>query len=489
MNGSRQPELRSAALRMAIAAHSRGDLAAAEPLYRQALDEDAACFEALHNLGHVLMHLDRPAEALVLFERALALRPDAPATHNMLAQALRRQERYDAAIEHHRRAIALRPGYAQAHHDLGRLLQGLGRIDEARASLEAALALAPGRGEYYRSLGELTRFGPDDPRLKAMEALVRDAARMPLADRIELHYALAKAWADLGRTEAAFGQYAEGARLLRVNAGYDEAGTLGQLTQMARTFTPELMRAKAGLGHPSAQPVFILGMPRSGSTLIEQILAGCPGVSAGGELSAFRDAAAASLSSPEAAVGLDAQGLAALGGRYLERAGAVERGAVRFTDKMPGNFLLLGLIHLALPNARIIHTVREPVDTCFSGFTTLFLDGHPYSNDLAELGRYWRAYDQLMAHWRTVLPPGVMLEVRYEEVVADLEGQARRMVEHCGLGWDPACLDVPAARRGVWTASAAQVRRPVHADSVGRWRPYRPWLGPLIEALGPNGQT
>ena len=484
-------EARSAALRAAIAAHSSGDLAAAERLYRQALAQGPASAEALHNLGHVLMHQERPGEALGLFERALVLRPEAPATHNMLAQALRFQQRYEEAIVHHRRAIALRPGYAQAHHDLGRLLQGLGRIEAARRSLETALALAPGRGEYYRSLGELVRFGPDDPRLAAMEALARDAARMPPADRIELHYALAKAWADLERYEAAFGQYAEGAGLLRRHAGYDEARTLDQLAQMARAFGAELMQAKAGQGHPSAQPIFIVGMPRSGSTLVEQILAGCPGVSAGGELTAFRDAAAASLARPEAAAGLDAGGWAALGGRYLELAGAATRdaatgGAARFTDKMPGNFLLLGLIRLALPNARIIHTVRDPIDTCVSCFTTLFLDGHPYSNDLAEVGRYWRAYEEVMAHWRTVLPPGVMLEVRYEAVVEDLEGQARRIVEHCGLAWDPACLAFQGARRGVWTASAAQVRRPVYADSVGRWRPYRPWLGPLLSALGPH---
>lgn len=487
MSGLPAPAPNSAsALRAAVAAHGRGDFRTAEQLYRQVLQTDAGAFEALHNLGHVLVQQERNAEAVGLFERALRARPDAVTTHNMLAQALRALGRHEQALDHYRRAIALKPDYALAHHDLGQLLQALGRMDEARAAVETALTFAPKRGAFYRSLGELVRFDAGDPRLAAMAALAREAEALPTIDRIELHFALGKALGDLGRAEESFAQFAQGAAVLRRHAAYDERTSLQMFERMAAAVGAEVVQAKAGLGHPSEQPIFILGMPRSGSTLVEQILAGHPAVSAGGELTAFRDVAAARLGAPEAVRGFDSTALRALGGAYLERTQPNRPGASRVTDKMPGNFHFLGLIRLALPNARIIHTVRDPVDTCVSCFTTLFLDGHQYTNDLGELGRYYRAYERLMGHWRRVLPPGAMLEVRYEEVVADLEGQARRILDYCGLDWDPACLDFPRAERAVWTASAGQVRRPLYAGSVGRAKAYEPWLGPLLAELQNN---
>jgi Tfp pilus assembly protein PilF len=470
-------------LRAALTAHSRGDLTQAERLYRLVLASDPQQFEALHNLGHVLVQQGRPAQAVGCFERALARNPNAAGTHNMLASALRGMDRYEEAIDHHQRALALRPGYAQAHHDLGRLLLGLGRIDEARRSLETAVDLAPQRGGYYRSLSEAVRFTEGDARLAAMEALSREPA-LPPVDRVELHFALGKAYTDLGRQEASFRQFFEGARLMRGYVDYDETATLAMFEQMRTVFTPELIRAKAGLGAVSDAPIFILGMPRSGSTLVEQILASHPDVAGGGELTAFRDVAAAAMGQPEAVRGMDGEALRGLGERYLERLNATHPGATRITDKMPANFLLAGLIHLALPNARIIHTVRDPIDTCLSSFTTLFTDGQQYTYDLGELGRHHHAYARLMAHWRELLPPGVMLEVRYEDVTADPEGQARRMLSHCGLAWDDACVDFHQAPRAVWTASAAQVRRPAYRTSVGRWRPPAETLWPLLEGLG-----
>ena len=473
----------SPVLRAALSAHSRGDLAEAARLYRQVITAEGERFEALHNLGHVLVQQGRPGEAVGWFERALARNADAPATHNMLASALRALDRHDAALAHHRRALDLRPAYPQAHHDLGRLLLGLGRLDEAKASLETAIALAPERGGYYRSLSEVVRFAPGDLHLAAMEALAQRPDAMSPIDRIELHFALGKAYADLGRHESSFGQFLEGCRLMRRHVDFDEAATLAMFEQMAAVFTAELVGAKAGLGCPSADPIFILGMPRSGSTLVEQILASHPDLTGAGELTAFRDVAAAAMRHPDEVGGMDGGALSALGERYLEtvRSGHPEAG--RFTDKMPANFLLVGLIHLALPRARIIHTVRDPVDTCLSCFTTLFADGQQYSYDLVELGRHYRGYARLMAHWREVLPPGVMLEVRYEDIVADLEGQTRRMLNYCGLAWDPACLEFHLSERPVWTASTAQVRRPAYRSSVGRWRPPPEILRPLIAAL------
>ena len=464
-------------------AHARGDLTEAARLYRLVLQAEGERFEALHNLGHVLVQQGLPSEAVGYFNRALAQRPSAAETHNMLGAALRQLGRPEEAVAHYEQALALRPAYPQARHDLGRTLHALGRTDAARRSLEAAVALAPRRGEYYRSLSEVMRFAAGDPHLAAMEQLAANPASMDASDRVELHFALGKAYADLGRDEASFEQFQAGCRAMRRHVSYDEAGTLTMFTRMAAVFTPQLMRAKARLGHPSDAPIFILGMPRSGSTLVEQILASHPDVAGGGELAAFRDTVAASLREPGDVAGMGAEALQALGARYLQAAALAQAGSPRFTDKMPANFLFLGLIRLALPNARIIHTVRDPVDTCLSCFTTLFADGQAYSYDLGELGRHYRAYQALMDHWRRVMPPGAILEVRYEDVVADLEGQTRRMLDFCGLDWNPACLDFPGAERAVWTASAAQVRQPLYRSSVGRWRPAPGILKPLMDGL------
>ena len=237
-------------------------------------------------------------------------------------------------------------------------------------------------------------------------------------------------------------------------------------------------------------------MPRSGTTLIEQILDSHPEVYGAGEINDLQAAAferggatAATLSAPESAWRMRPEDFLGLGEAYLARLQSRSGSATRIVNKTNENFRHAGLIALALPQARIIHVRREPLDTCVSCFSTLFLEDLPYTYDLAELGRYYRAYEALMAHWRRVLPPGMMLEVRYEDVVADLEGEGRRILAHCGLDWDPRCLDFHKNDRSVRTASATQVRQPINARSVGRWRAYEPFLGPLIEALGPAAQA
>jgi hypothetical protein len=232
-------------------------------------------------------------------------------------------------------------------------------------------------------------------------------------------------------------------------------------------------------------------MPRSGTTLVEQILASHPKVFGAGELPDIAKAVArlsgtdgAPQGFPEVVSSMTGEQLRQLGASYVSAIQALAPKAERITDKMPNNFRLAALIHLALPNARIIHTRRHPVDTCLSCFSLLFAGDHPYSYDLAELGRYYRAYEALMEHWRDILPEGVMLEVQYEDITADLDAQARQIVAHCGLEWDDACLAFYKTQRPVRTASAAQVRQPIYRTSVGRWRPYKDLLGPLIEALG-----
>ena len=397
---------------------------------------------------------------------------------------------HDEAVFHLRRATELNPASSAAWGNLAKVMMELGRVDEVVEALERVIAIVPDKALYYRSLSEAWRFTPGDRHLTALETIARDGEALPPESRVEIHFALAKALDDIGDVERSFDHLLLGNRLKRASISYDEAFLLDQFERVRAAFTPELMQRLAGLGHGSAEPVFILGMPRSGSTLVEQILASHPAVTAAGELDGFAQTVTAVLGPhfPAGMAGVAAADLRQMGAAYLETVhlGPLSDGtgkAVRFTDKMPVNFVFAGLIHLALPRARIIHTRRDPVETCLSCFSKFFVNFQPFTWDLAELGRYWRAYDAMMEHWRRVLPPHVLLEVDHQAVVDDLEGQARRMVAHCGLDWDPACLDFHRAPSPVRTASWAQVRRPIYRKAAERWRVYGDRLAPLLEAL------
>jgi Sulfotransferase family len=301
---------------------------------------------------------------------------------------------------------------------------------------------------------------------------------------MHLHFALGKACSDLGRHEQSFHHLLAANSLKRRQIDYDEAATLQLFDTTRSLVTAEVIRERTGLGDPSATPIFIVGMPRSGSTLTEQILVSHPDVHGAGEVADFATAI----------MGLDNRGplpadvggeeLRSMGARYLASLRArAPAGAPRITDKMLGNSRFVGLIHLALPNARIIHVRRHAVDNCLSCFSLLFRNGMGYCYDLGELGRYWRAHEALMQHWHAALPEGTMLQVCYEELVADLETQARRIIAHCGLPWTDVCLEFHRTQRPVQTASVVQVRQPIYTSSVGRWEPYKTMLRPLLDAL------
>jgi hypothetical protein len=245
-------------------------------------------------------------------------------------------------------------------------------------------------------------------------------------------------------------------------------------------FDRNLLEKLQGAGDPSSTPVFVLGMPRSGSTLIEQILASHPQIHGAGETEDLAECLPAGF--PECLSTADASAIREIGRAYLSR---LPQGRQRVVNKLPHNFLRIGLIRLALPNARIIHTERNPLDTCVSCYSKLFTAGQNFSYDLGELGRYYRLYSGLMDHWRSVLPADAMLHVAYEDVVEDLEGQARRLIEYCGLPWDDRCLDFYKTNRTVRTASAVQVRKPLFRSSVERWKKYEAGLGPLLSELLP----
>ncbi len=453
--------------------------------YQRALALAPGDAEAINDLGNALQSLGRHGEAIQRYEQALALRPGLAAAHGNLANSLHALDRHAEAIAQYRAAIAARPGNAVAVSNLGVALREMGRLAEARAAFETAVDLAPERAVFHLNLAEVKRFAAEDPQLARLEALGRAAASLALEEQIALHFALAKARADLGEPAAAFRHLRQGNALMRRRIAYDEAATLGRLERIGSLFTPALMRAGAGQGDPSELPVFIFGMPRSGTSLVEQIAASHPAVHGAGEIADFPAATRAILPGfPEDGAVLPSEALRKLGVRYAAALAARAPAARRVTDKLPGNFQLAGLIHLALPRARLIHVRRDPADTCWSCFATLFTGGPPFAYELGELGRYYRAYEMLMAHWRAVLPDGAMLEIRYEDVVADLEREARRIIAFCGLDWDPACLAFHASARPVRTASAVQVRQPIYDTSIGRWRRYGAELGPLFDALG-----
>jgi tetratricopeptide (TPR) repeat protein len=461
----------------------RDEEAIAEYERALALKPDDA--DALNDLGNALQSLGRHADAAERYTAALALRPEFAAAHSNLGNSLHALDRHDEAIAQYHAALAARPDNAVAANNLGTALRELGRLAEARRAFERALAIAPDQASFHLNLAEVKRFVAGDAQLPALEALARRLEALPRQQQIELHFAVAKARADLGDHAAAFRHLQQGNALKRTDIAYDEGAMLSLLARIATVFTPELMRSKGGLGAASEVPVFIIGMPRSGTSLVEQILASHPAVFGGGELIEFTALASETVADfPEGIPAMEGGALAALGRRYLASLAArAPAAARRVTDKLPANFLLAGLIRLALPRARIIHVRRDPIDTCWSCFQTLFTAGQPFAYDLGELGRYWRAYDALMTHWRAVLPAEAMLELRYEDLVTDLAGEARRLVAYCGLEWNAACLEFHRTQRTVRTASATQVRQPIYQSSIGRWRDYTAELRPLVDAL------
>lgn len=452
--------------------------------YRRALELKPDHAEALSNLGVALQDLGQLEAAIESYRKAIALKPGFAPFHNNLGTALQDQGRLDAALASYETALALAPDDAEAETNLGTALVALGRIDEARHRFERAVRLAPRNPRHFRLLGQTRTFAAGDRELADLRALAQDADSLSEPRQVELHFALAKALDDAGARDEAFGHYLAGNALKRKDMAYDDRAVLEHHRRLTGTFSREAIAAAAGAGEPSPLPVFIMGMPRSGSTLIEQILASHPDFGAAGEVNDFETELARLYPAGVPEKIPPAAELRELGRRYVARLKARAPEALRITDKMLANFQHAGLIHLALPKARLIHSRRDPLDTCLSCFCTLFdKDNLPFAYDLAELGRHYSAYQRLMAHWRAALPAGILLEVDYEELVADLEGQARRIVAHCGLPWNDSCLSFHKASRAVTTASAAQVRRPLYRSSVGRWRPDPELLRPLTDAL------
>jgi tetratricopeptide (TPR) repeat protein len=462
---------------------------------KRALKMKPGYADAYFNLGNTLRKTGRLGEALSAFGTAIELRPDYVEALQNQSDTLRDLNRQEEAIAALRRAIELSGRNAELHNNLGIVLRDVGEVDEARTMFERAVALDPGFSAAYYNLARSGKVR-SPALLAAMEAALPLSEKQPLNDRARLHFALAKAYEDGGRYDEAFAQLDIGNRMTRSLLDYDEKAEEREVEQIRETFSAALLLEKVGFGDPSILPIFIVGFPRSGTTLTEQILASHPAVHGGGETDALRDLiarpSAGSATSPfvfpASVTALDGDALRRLGAAYVRQFEGLDSGIARVTNKNLGNISLVGFIHLILPNARIVHVRRDPLDTCFSCFALKFGENAvKFSYELGELGRAYRRYLRMMAHWREVLPPGVMLEIEYESLVDDLEAEARRLVEHSGLDWDERCLAFHESARAVRTASVSQVRQPIYRSSIQRWRNYEKHLGPLLMALREAG--
>lgn len=457
-----------------------GRHAAALDFVERALAVTPDDLSSLVRRARILCRLGRAEEALEDCNRVLAVvENDAEARH---AQALALQEldRPAAAIEAFRVAEAASAMPAPIITDQAWLLAELGHRDDALAALGRALALEPNLAAawYYRA--SLSGYAPGDRDLAIMAELADDPDA-PHRSRLCLSFALGRAYLDCGDGARAFARLDEGNRLQRAMIDYDPEADARRFAEIAAIFSADTLWRRAGEGNPSDRPIFVFGMPRSGTTLIEQILAAHPLVRGTGEPTALRDIAEAP-GFPARVPDLAPDQLGALGGRYLQRIGADGDGE-RTIDKMPSNFMHAGLISLILPGARMIHCRRDALDTCLSCYSLLFANGQDYSYDLRELGLFYRLYTTLMVHWRRVLPPESFIEIDYETLVHDTEGEVRRMLDFCRLPWNASCLRFYEAQGRVTSASLMQVRSPVYTKSIGRARSFRRWLGTLEAAL------
>jgi tetratricopeptide (TPR) repeat protein len=502
--------------------HRAGRLEAAEAIYREVLARDPQNLEALRLLALIAIECEHYGQAEQLLKRAVEIAPDFlaawvdlgraqagrfdlnaalaslrraeslnPGSVNVqvqLASVLARSGRHLEAAETYRKATGLNPRSTAGYVGLGNTLKTIGRQAEAIEAYRRATAIKPQHSEAWWSLSNLKTFRFEDADIAEME---RQLESPGLADeaRVQFCFALGKANDDRGEYGRAFSFFERGNRARRARESYDPVQTEVVNERIRGVFDAAFLARHAGAGHADPAPIFVVGLPRTGSTLVEQILSSHSQVDATHELpdlgrliTTIGRERGGKAAYPEAVLDFDAARWAALGRAYIDETRKYRHGAPRFVDKMPNNFASVGLIALALPRARIVNTRRHPLDTCLSCYKQLFARGQPFTYDLVELGEYYLEYERMMAHWHAVLP-GRVLDVRYEAMVADQAGETRRLLEFCGLPWEETCLNFHETDRAIRTASSEQVRLPIYASSVGIWKNYERELAPLIEIL------
>ncbi len=505
---------------------AQGRLVKAEDICRQFLRRDPANVEGMRLLADIGLKLGVLDDAEFLLESALRFEPDNIRVRIDYIQVLRKRQRferalaeakalldsapenpqfqslyaiermqtgdYDGALEIFDRILERVPGDPGTLTSKGHAHKTCGRYDEAVNAYRAALASQPQHGEAYYSLANLKVYAFGDDEIREMHAQERNA-NLGYLDRIYLDFALGKAYEDKQDFETSFDYYSRGNRLKKAQSTYRAEQMSEDLRLQREVCTAELFERRTGAGHDAPDPIFVLGLPRAGSTLLEQILSSHSRVDGTLELPNIlslsqrlrRQARQGSARYPHILATLSDDELEQHGRDFIEDTRIHRQDAPFFIDKMPNNFRHIGLIHLILPNAKIIDARRDPMACCFSGFKQLFAEGQEFTYDLADIGHYYRDYIELMDHWDAVLP-GKVLRVQYEDVVADLEGQLNRILEHCGLEFESSCIDYHRTRRSVRTPSSEQVRQPIYQSGLEYWKNYDAWLTPLKEALGPD---
>ena len=484
-----------AAIRMMAELAARiGRLVDSENLLRRALELAPAFTAARANLATILYKQNKPAEAIAELE-AIEREGAANLGHSSLkAAALGRIGGHDEALALYREILDARPDEPKLWMSFGHILKTVGEQQESVAAYRRAIAIRPNLGEVWWSLANLKTIRFDDEDIAAMTAALDDH-QLAEDDRFHLHFALGKALEDRGAAEASFTHYATANRLRRAALAYDADDIFEHVDRSIALFTPDFFAARANRGCPAPDPIFILGLPRAGSTLIEQILASHPAIEGTSELPDIpaiarrlggRKSSNEPSLYPDCLAQLDAAALTELGAEYLDRA-RVQRTTDRplFVDKLPNNWAHVGLIRLILPNAKIIDARRDPMSCGFSNFKQHFARGQGFTYDLADIGTYYGDYVRLMRHI-DIVQPGQVHRVIHEDLVEDPDREVRRLLDHLGLPFDPACLAFHENKRAVRTASSEQVRRPISRDGLDQWRPFEPWLGPLKTALGAN---
>jgi tetratricopeptide (TPR) repeat protein len=452
-----------------------------ETLLRRALEIAPDFTAARANLAMVLGRLGRPAEALELLDQIFEAEPDGVGHLNLKAATLGRLGDFDEAISFSERVLDRAPGQPRVWLSYGHVLKTVGRTEEGIQAYRRSLELNRALGEAWWSLANLKTVEFADEDIAAMKAALADA-QLKTDDRFHLQFALGKALHDRRRFAEAFDHYAHGNALRREFHPF-RAGQIEQLVDATlEVMTAELLSAPGG--HQAADPIFIVGMPRAGSTLVEQILSSHSLVEGTSELADMPALARSRERYPEWVTEMGEEQREALGAEYLRRA-AVQRRTHRpfFIDKLPNNWMFVPFIHMVLPNAKIIDARRHPLGCCFSNFRQHFARGQDFTYDLADLGHYYSDYVRLMAHVDRVLPDRVH-RVIYEHMVDDTEAEVRKLLEHCKLEFEPACLEFYNNERAVRTPSSEQVRQPIYRSATDEWHNYEEHLGPLRAALG-----
>ncbi len=461
-----------------------GRWADAENLLRRAVEIAPGFTAARANLALVLGRMGRPAEALPLLDELFAADGDNLGHFNLKAATLGKLGDFEQAIGLYEQVLERSPQQSRVWLSYGHMLKTIGRLDDGIAAYRRAIAIRPSLGEAWFSLANLKTVEFSDADIAAMRTALA-GGDLTDEDRVHLDFALGKAMHDRGLWADAFAYYAAGNALRRATQPHDAARLKRSVDRCIAAFTPDTLAAQAGGGNPAPDPIFVVGMPRAGSTLVEQILSSHSQVEGTSELADMPALARKHGRYPESVLELSPDQRHALGAEYLART-SVQRRTARplFIDKLPNNWLFVPMIHLILPNARIIDARRHPLSCCFSNFRQHFARGQQFTYDLADVGLYYADYVRLMAHVDAVLP-GKVHRVIYERMVDDTEAEVRALLAFCGLDYEPACLEFHKTERAVRTPSSEQVRRPIYRDATEEWKPYEPYLGPLKDALGP----